>query len=159
MHRKWPTKVLTSNRIPGAQDDTFTSKLPPSIKKVIFCLSYNLGEDKRNYCSTKNIPPLKGKRIDSPVWSFQTPSIKKRDPYSNSINRYQSKTINQKQLPGTKKHQNLETSDDSKKSFEQKKKNREKSSSRHPPPWVLKKRGTFRGLDFINSVTQLRCPW
>lgn len=104
VHRKWPTKVLTSNRLPGALGDTFTSKLPPSIKKVIFSLSYNLGGTKYETITQKynTTPPSKGNASTVLFEVFKHHPSKKRDPYSNSINRYQSKTINQNQLPGTK---------------------------------------------------------
>ena len=141
MHRKWPTKVLTSNRIPGAQDDTFTSKLPPSIKKVIFCLSYNLGEDKRNYCSTKNIPPQRETHRQSCLKFSNTIHQKKRSilKFNQQISIKNNKSKHNYQVPKTL--QNLETSDDSKKKL-RKKKNVAKRKIKSSTP-AIHLRGVF----------------
>ena len=126
VHRKWPTQKFWHQTDSQVLKVTHSHlSYPDGIKKVIFSLSYNLGGTKYETTKKNTYPPPKGKRIDSPVWSFQTPYIKKRDPYSNSNNRYQSKTINQKQLPGYQNTPTWKRLAWLKKSFE-KKKNREK---------------------------------
>ena len=89
--------------------------------KRSFFVSYNLGEDKRNYCSTKNIPPKRETHRQSCLKFSNTIHQKKRSilKFKQQISIKNNKSKTTYQVPKTPKLGNLGWL---KKSFEQKKK-------------------------------------